>query len=76
VRQEERSLIPWYRSLVRSALEQVTPENYAIVLDIASLPDRIRGYEQIKLDAVAATRREAEVQVSRLGSEHSANPRA
>lgn len=52
VRRVERSLIREYRQAVETALEKLTPDHYGIVLAIAELPDQIRGYEQVKLDAV------------------------
>ncbi len=53
VRREERRLITWYRGLVETALERLSPHTYAAALDIARLPDGIRGYETIKLNNVA-----------------------
>ncbi|MBL8234044.1 MAG: indolepyruvate ferredoxin oxidoreductase family protein [Bryobacterales bacterium] len=47
-RREERALIGWYRDLIREAVQQLTPANEALVVEIANLPDQIRGYEQIK----------------------------
>jgi indolepyruvate ferredoxin oxidoreductase len=52
VRKVERSLIPQYRQLVFSALDTLTPETYSQVVKLASLPDMIRGYDEIKLDNV------------------------
>ena len=36
----------------------LTPETYETAVSLASLPDMIRGYEQIKLDNVARFRQE------------------
>jgi len=52
IRREERALVSWYRSLMREVLRRLTPENLPVALEIASLPDQIRGYEQIKLQSV------------------------
>jgi indolepyruvate ferredoxin oxidoreductase len=52
-RREEHGLIVWYRSLIGQVLDKLTPENAALATEIASLPDQIRGYEQIKSDSVA-----------------------
>jgi indolepyruvate ferredoxin oxidoreductase len=52
IRREERALVSWYHSLMREVLRRVTPENLPVALEIASLPDQIRGYEQIKLQSV------------------------
>jgi indolepyruvate ferredoxin oxidoreductase len=48
VRREERELIVWYRNLIEDLLPKVTPENLATAIEIATLPDQIRGYEEIK----------------------------
>ena len=53
VRREERELIVWYRNLIEQCLQKLTPENLALAIEIASLPDQIRGYEKIKSDSVA-----------------------
>ena len=53
VRREERELIVWYRNLIEQCLQKLTPENLPIAIEIASLPDQIRGYEKIKSDSVA-----------------------
>jgi indolepyruvate ferredoxin oxidoreductase len=53
VRREERELIVWYRNLIEQCLQRLTAENVALAVEIASLPDQIRGYEKIKSDNVA-----------------------
>ncbi|CAM3917567.1 indolepyruvate ferredoxin oxidoreductase family protein [Kibdelosporangium persicum] len=52
VRRVERELIGEYRDAVRQAIGG----DEAVALEIAELPDMVRGYEQIKLDNVAAYR--------------------
>ncbi|MEO7651351.1 MAG: DUF6537 domain-containing protein, partial [Bryobacteraceae bacterium] len=52
VRREERELIVWYRGVIDECLAKVTPENRKVALEIASLPDQIRGYEKIKSDSI------------------------
>jgi indolepyruvate ferredoxin oxidoreductase len=56
VRRVERSLITEYRDLVTSLLDGLTSDNHAAAVEIAALPDMIRGYEDIKLRNVAAYR--------------------
>jgi indolepyruvate ferredoxin oxidoreductase len=60
VRREERRLITWYRGLVETALEQLGPNSYATVVELAQLPDAIRGYEEIKLANLRAAEQRAE----------------
>jgi len=59
VRRMERALPGEYEQLLREALVQLTPENHATVLELAELPDVIRGYEEIKLRGVERFRERA-----------------
>jgi indolepyruvate ferredoxin oxidoreductase len=52
VRREERELIDWYRDLIEQCLTRLTPGNIGIAIDVASLPDQIRGYEEIKRESI------------------------
>jgi indolepyruvate ferredoxin oxidoreductase len=61
VRREERRLIPWYRGLVQEALDGAGAGGYARAVELARLPESIRGYEDIKLRAIAAARARAGV---------------
>ena len=47
-RRLERSLARWYVGLILDLLPKLTHQNHATALKIASLPDIIRGYEDIK----------------------------
>jgi indolepyruvate ferredoxin oxidoreductase len=69
VRREERRLIGWYRGLVEQALERLTPETESTVLEIARLPDAIRGYEEIKLRNIAAAEERAASLVGQLSAQ-------
>jgi indolepyruvate ferredoxin oxidoreductase len=68
LRREERRLVSWYLGLVRSALAELTPQNHDAVVAIAQLPDRIRGYEEIKLKSIAATEAHAAVLMRALST--------
>jgi indolepyruvate ferredoxin oxidoreductase len=59
-RKLERELIGWYRGLITEAVEGLDDSTYAIAVELARLPEEIRGYEHIKTTAVAAARRRAE----------------
>ncbi len=52
VRRVERSLPGEYMELVDLAGEGLSPETAELAVEVASLPDLVRGYEQIKLDGV------------------------
>jgi indolepyruvate ferredoxin oxidoreductase len=58
VRRVERQLPGEYRGLVDKALVGLSPESYERAVKLASLPDVIRGYEDIKLENVQRFRDE------------------
>ncbi|MEI7783927.1 MAG: indolepyruvate ferredoxin oxidoreductase family protein [Betaproteobacteria bacterium] len=53
VRRIERSLIDEYVQAMRGALQRLDANNAAEVARLAELPDRVRGYGQVKLNNVA-----------------------
>jgi indolepyruvate ferredoxin oxidoreductase len=53
-------LIGEYRQLIESLLADLNEGNYRIAVQIAELPDLIRGYEDIKLVSVGEFRRRVE----------------
>ena len=55
-RRVERELVSEYAGVMRALLRDLTPERHDRAVEIASLPDVVRGYEQIKLDNVAVYR--------------------
>ena len=64
VRREEHALIGWYENLVRDCLDRVTPDNMALAQEIVSLPDEIRGYENIKLSSIRKVKASAAEKMS------------
>ena len=58
VRRVERRLIDEYRGLVDQALVGLSPQTHARAAKLATLPDLIRGYEDIKLRNVQRFRDE------------------
>jgi indolepyruvate ferredoxin oxidoreductase len=56
VRREERKLPREYVAVLDRILPQLTRENHAGAIALAELPDRVRGYEQIKLVQIAGYR--------------------
>ena len=56
VRRVERALIGEYRDLIELALGSLGPATYERAVQLAELPNMIRGYEQIKLRGVARFR--------------------
>ena len=66
VRKAESALIPWYENLVRRLLAALTVETLQNAVVIASLPDNIRGYEEIKMESIQKTRKEADEKLKRF----------
>ncbi len=58
-RRQERALVEWYRTLIEQVVSRLTPENLRQALEIAALPDQIRGYERIKEGNIARVKKEA-----------------
>lgn len=56
IRKLERELIEEYRTAIESALPSLAPETLAVMTKLASLPDQVRGYEQIKVNSVVGYR--------------------
>jgi len=56
VRRVERALVAEYRDVITQLADGLTIGNHALAVEIAGLPDMVRGYEEIKLGNVAAYR--------------------
>ncbi len=48
VRREERRLVAWYLDLIDRALAILSLQNYPRVVELLSIPDQIRGFEDVK----------------------------
>ncbi|HYN13474.1 MAG TPA: DUF6537 domain-containing protein, partial [Burkholderiales bacterium] len=59
-RRTERALIREYEDTIDKLLEGLTPENHAIAVEIASIPEDIRGFGHIKLRNLAAAQAKRE----------------
>ncbi|MCB1386346.1 MAG: indolepyruvate ferredoxin oxidoreductase family protein [Nitratireductor sp.] len=66
VRRAERALIGSYRGMIVEVLDRLTPENSNVVVELARLPDMVRGYEDIKLGNIARMEAERTRLLSRL----------
>ncbi len=71
-RKMERGLIAWYRDLIARTLDCLTEENLPRALEIAALPDRIRGYESIKENNIAQARQRAGELLGQMSTEPAA----
>ena len=56
VRRVERALVAEYRDVITRLADGLTADNHALAVEIAGLPDMVRGYEEIKLRNVGAYR--------------------
>ncbi len=52
-RKDERALIKSYEAMIDEVLQSLTPENHALAVEIARLPEHIRGYGHVKQRAMA-----------------------
>jgi indolepyruvate ferredoxin oxidoreductase len=65
-RRLERALLAEYESTIRALLPALTPDNHAIAVEIAALPERIRGFGPVKRAAADAARAERERLLAQL----------
>ena len=57
-RKMERALIAEYREMVQSLVAKLNVDNHATAVDLAALPEKVRGFGHVKEKAVAAFRTE------------------
>jgi indolepyruvate ferredoxin oxidoreductase len=67
-RKTERALISEYEETVEALLKNLTPQNHAVAVQIASIPEEIRGFGHIKLKSVAAARKKREQLLAAFGN--------
>jgi indolepyruvate ferredoxin oxidoreductase len=67
-RKTERALIGEYEETVETLLKNLTPQNHAVAVQIASLPEEIRGFGHIKLKSIAAARKKRDQLLAAFGS--------
>jgi len=65
-RRMERELIAWYRGLITQVMDRMMDDNLAQALEIAALPDQIRGYEHIKEENIAKVKKLAEEKLAEM----------
>jgi indolepyruvate ferredoxin oxidoreductase len=68
VRKVERAMIPEYERAVDTLCSGLTASNLDEATEIASLPDQVRGYEDLKLRRAAAYRDELAQRIARFTS--------
>jgi len=67
-RRMERALIAEYETTIAALLQGLTRDNLALAVEIASLPESIRGYGHIKMKSVVAARAKREELLARYRS--------
>ena len=67
-RKTERNLIVQYEATVNMLIEGLTNDNYALAVDIANLPDKIRGYGYIKEESIKQYNKENKILIGKFRS--------
>jgi indolepyruvate ferredoxin oxidoreductase len=67
-RRIERALIREYEETLEALLKNLTPQNHAVAVQIASIPEEIRGFGHIKLKSVATGRQKREQLLAVFGN--------
>src|SRR3954462_3898233 len=65
-RRTERALIAEYESTVERLLEKLAPANHALAVQIACIPEDIRGFGHVKTRTLAAARKKHEELMARF----------
>jgi len=51
-RREERALVDDYRNLLEQLVSGLSPDNHAVAVELATLPDQVRGYGPVKSESI------------------------
>ncbi|MBT5872242.1 MAG: indolepyruvate ferredoxin oxidoreductase family protein [Candidatus Latescibacteria bacterium] len=65
-RREERETISWFEQLIANTMPLVTPETYPDIVDMLRIPEKIRGYEDIKRKSIAEVKTRVEQTLGRI----------
>ena len=66
IRRIERQLPAEYQSAIETVLVSLNASNLASAVEIANLPDQVRGYENLKLTRVAEYRSSLEAKLAAI----------
>jgi indolepyruvate ferredoxin oxidoreductase len=66
-RRTERALISEYEQTIERLLQGLSPRNHAIAVEIAALPEEIRGFGHIKMKNIVAARKKRDELLERFG---------
>ncbi len=67
-RRLDRRLIADYEAMIRRLLEEINVDNHALAVEIASLPEHIRGYGLVKAEHLAKARAREQELLARMGA--------
>ena len=65
-RRLERELIGWYYNAIEQVVDGLAEETYSLALEIAAAPDKIRGYEEVKIRSVAPVKEQVRIAMQQL----------
>ena len=68
-RRTERALIRDYEAMLDEVLEKLTPENHAIAVGLAAIPEKIRGFGHVKMRNLASAKAEEAALFARFRTE-------
>jgi indolepyruvate ferredoxin oxidoreductase len=71
-RKMERALIVEYRAMVTALIGGLTVENHALAVELAGLPEKVRGYGHVKEKAVAVFHAEKARLMAQFGQQRAA----
>jgi indolepyruvate ferredoxin oxidoreductase len=66
-RRLERSLVGWYKDLVRRVMERMDDGNVEAAVEVVALAGQIRGFESVKERSVEAVKKAAAEKLAGLG---------
>ena len=67
-RRRERRLSKEYEAMISSVLQELTPKNHDIAVEIASIPELIRGYGHIKSRSIDIARQREAILLAELAN--------
>jgi indolepyruvate ferredoxin oxidoreductase len=67
-RRLERQLVTDYETLLDQVVAKLTPENHAIAVGLAAIPEKIRGYGHVKMRHLAAAKADEAALLEQFGS--------
>jgi indolepyruvate ferredoxin oxidoreductase len=65
-RRLERELVDWYQDAIEQVVDGLRDDTYGLALEIAAAPDKIRGYEDVKIRSAAPVREQVRIAMQRL----------